>query len=238
MRILLTIGLLVTIEVTTFSPLQILAMPLNMNRRAAPQFGGGEGTVVDNNGQPISGAEVLAEKSGFLSGAIPRALTDKLGKFTFKELSPGTYELTAQKDDDGYPSSDSAFHYGRTPFAKTQVTVNENQVTRNVVVKIGIKMSLLVLHVVDAATKEPVKKSKLTLRRLDNPEFMYMTGPYDVEGADKKIPVPSIPFTVEVSAPDYEIWRYRKEGSLKQADSLQVAPDETKELTVLLRPHK
>ena len=40
MRILLTIGLLVTIEVTTFSPLQLLDMPLNMDRRAASQFGG------------------------------------------------------------------------------------------------------------------------------------------------------------------------------------------------------
>lgn len=58
MRILLTIGLLVTIDGTTFSPLQLLAMPLNMNRRAAPQFGRIEGTVVDDNGQPISGAEV------------------------------------------------------------------------------------------------------------------------------------------------------------------------------------
>jgi hypothetical protein len=99
-------------------------------------------------------------------------------------------------------------------------------------------MGFLVIHVVDAATKESIKKSKMTLRRLDNPEFMYMTGPYDAEGANKKIPAPSIPFTIEVSAPGYEIWRYRKEGSLKQADSLQVASDETKELTVPLRPRK
>lgn len=234
MRILLTIGLLITMGATMFSLLQVMAMPLNMNQRVASQFGGIEGKVVDDNGQPISGAEVLAEKSGFLSGKIPRALTDKLGKFAFKELSPGTYELNAKKDDDGYPISDSAFHYGRTT-AKIQVTVNENQVTRNVIVKIGIKMGLLVIHVVNAATKEPIKKSKVTLRRLDNPEFKYITGPYDAEGANKKIPAPASPFTVEVSAPGYEIWRYRKEGSRKQADSLQVAPGETKELTVPLR---
>jgi Carboxypeptidase regulatory-like domain len=237
MRILLMIGLLVTIEVTTLNPLQILAMPLHMNRRVAPrvapQFGGIEGTVVDGNGQPISGAEVRAEKSGSLVGKIPRALTDKLGKFTFKELPPGTYELSANKDDDGYPIPDSAFHYGRA-VAKAKVTVYESQVTRDVIVKIGIKMGVLVLQVLNATTKEPIKNSKVTLRRADNPEYKYITGPYDAEGASKKIPAPSSPFTVEVSAPGYKIWRYRKEGSLKQGDSLQVAQGETKELTVLL----
>jgi hypothetical protein len=213
-------------------------MPLNLNRYAAPQFGGIKGTVVDDNGQPISGAIVYAAKTDFVTGIIPVALTDKLGKFTFKSLPPGIYKLSAKKEGDGYPDHESAFHYGRLPANFLQVTVNENQITRNVLVKIGIKMGLLVLHVVDATTKEPVKNSKVTLRRLDNSEFMYVTGPYDAEGANKKIPVPSIPFTIEVSAQDYEIWRYRKEGSLKQADSLQVAPDETKELIVLLRPHK
>jgi len=176
---------------------------------------------------------VRAEKSGFLLGKIPRALTDKLGKFTFKELPPGTYELGAHKDDDGYPIPDSAFHYGRAS-AKVKVTVYESQVVRDVIIKIGIKMGVLVLHVLNATTKEPIKNSRVTLRRLDNPEFKYITGPYDAEGANKKIPVPSSPFTIEVSAPGYEIWRYRTKGSLKQGDSLQVAQGKTKELTVLL----
>ena len=216
MRILLTISLLATIEVTKFSPFLVLAMPLNlnMNLRVVPQFGGIEGTVVDDNGQSISGAIVYAAKTGFLKGIIPHALTDKLGKFTFKTLPPGIYNLNAKKDEDGYPDSDSAFHHGRPP-ANLPVTVNENQVTQNVIFKIGIKMGFLALHVVNATTKESITSSKVTLRRLDNSEFLYMTGPYDGDGAIKKIPVPSSPFTVEISAPGYEIWRYRKEGSLK-----------------------
>jgi hypothetical protein len=237
MRILLTIGLLVTIEVATLSPLQILAMPFHMNRHFTPQFGGIEGRVMDDNGQPISGATVYAAKTDLLTGRIPHALTDKQGKFTFKGLPPGAYELSAKKDDDGYPNPDSAFHYGRA-IAKVTVTVYESQVTRGVIVKIGNKMGVLVLHVINATTKRPIKNSKVTLRRLDNPEFKYITGPYDAEGTNKKIPAPSSPFTIEVSAPGYEIWRYRKEGSQRQADSLQVAPSETKELTVPLRPHK
>jgi hypothetical protein len=238
MRILLTIGLLVTIEVTTLSSLQILAMPLHMNRRVAPQFGGIEGTVVDNNGQPISGSIVYAAKTDFVTGTIPVALTDKLGKFTLKSLPPGIYKLSAKKEDDGYPDPESAFHYGRLPANLLQVTVNENQITQNVIVKTGTRMGVLTINVVNATTKQPIKSSKVTLRRLDNTEFLYITGAYDADGANKKIPVPSVPFTVEVSTPSYAVWRYRKEGSLKQGDSLQVDQGETKKLDVLLSQHK
>ncbi len=239
MRILLTISLLATIEVATLSPLQILAMPFHMNRYFAPQFGGIEGTVVDGNGQPISGSIVYAAKTDFVKGAIPVALTDKLGKFTLKSLPPGIYKLSAKKEDDGYPDTESLFHYGRLSANHLlQVTVNENQITQNVIVKTGTKMGLLAIRVVNAVTKELIKSAKVTLRRLDNPGFLYITGPYDGDGAIKKIPVPSAPFTVEVSAPGYAIWRFRKEGSQKQADSLQVAQGETKKLDVLLSNSK
>jgi hypothetical protein len=169
-------------------------------------------------------------------GKLPTTKSDIQGSFQFKGLKVGTYTLYVAKEEDGYAPTDSAFHYGSSADAP-QVTVNDQQPPQEVVIHLGPKAARLTGRIIDGATNDPVAwDAQITLRRMDNPDFMYATGP-NLKG-EFNVLVPSAPFTMKVSAPGYEDWYFRNEGSKQQSDALEIAGDTTKELTVSLRPSK
>ena len=164
-------------------------------------YGTIEGVVLKPDGQPVSQAIVFAEGENFIKGLMPFTKTDEQGRFVIKRLEPRTYKVYASKEEDGYPSATSAFHTGGAVVIP-QVSVSEGQVTSNVVVYLAPKAAKLIARVEDAATRRPVKDAQITLRRVDNPNFYFITGP-DQQGK-AKILVPAAPITVEVSAPRQE----------------------------------
>lgn len=91
------------------------------------------GRVVDGEGKPIAGAMVYADRNGFPMGRRPDALTDEHGAFSFKNLAPGIYTVSADKEEDAYPSSDSVF-YAVGALDIIRVDVYEQQTTSNVIV--------------------------------------------------------------------------------------------------------
>lgn len=155
-------------------------------------------------------------------------LTDKEGVFLIKGLKPGPYTISAAKEKDGYAPSDSMFHsVNLTLPLPVPVTVLAGQQTSDIVIHLGPKAASLVGYVLDALTTRPIGDIQIMLRRVDNPDYSYMTGP-DLKG-EYKILVPPVPITIEVSAPGYE---------KRHLGSLQLRPPEIKQLKISLRPNK
>lgn len=187
-----------------------------------------KGRVLDANGQPVSGAEVHVLKSDFISGRVPTVYTDQAGVFSMKGLAAGTYTVSVSKAAEGYVDTSSPFFSGGL-IPPTQVNVNE-QTTAEVVTQLGPKAAKLVGRVVDASTRKPIDNLhdvQITLRRVDDPGYSYSTG---LDSDDQfKILVPSVPFTIEVSASGY---------AKRNVKALQLRPEEVRRMDISLRPVK
>ena len=195
------------------------------------QDGSIEGQVIDSQGQPVAGARVFFEKSDFLTGPLPSATTDKQGVFSIHELPPGLYRVFVEKEKDGYASTGLPFH-DLGSIAIPQVAVLAQQTTSNILVKLGPKAATLAGEIVDATTGRPVENTQIALQRVDDLSKIYVTAA-DLKGKFK-ILVPPVPFTIEVSAPGYQDWKYR-DNNLK-ADTIHLSPGVSKQLIISLSP--
>lgn len=193
-----------------------------------------EGRVLNAEGQPVAGAKVFAESEGALTGISPSSRTDDNGNYRIEVGQPGTYKVFGSKEEDGYPLTISGFHQEGTNHIPT-VSVLREQVVLDIVVQLGAKAASIEGLITDVITNRTIDKAVITLRRADNPEIYYMIGADEEkkEGRFSSL-VPSVPITIEVSAPGYEAWAYSKDGLNKHSDSLKVNRGETKKLTVSL----
>lgn len=240
-RIQLLIGLLiiggVIVAASSYSTPRRLHIDPAPPQHQQTNSGMVKGQVLDMKGQSVSNAIVLAlETEVGMAGKVPMAYTDRRGMFLFKRLPPGTYEISVEKREDGYPPTYLSF-YSAGFVEVPRVTVYEQQTISDVVARLGPKATKLVGSIIDATTNEPIKNLQdvqITLRRVDNPEISYSTGP-DIEG-NFDILVPSAPFTLEVSAPGHEKWDRRSdELNDKRARTPRSASSDIQEITILLR---
>ncbi|HEY6766412.1 MAG TPA: carboxypeptidase-like regulatory domain-containing protein [Candidatus Sulfotelmatobacter sp.] len=202
--------------------------------RISPGFGAVAGQVVDSRTrQPVAEATVVAERDD-IEGAdkIPHATTDAEGKFFITDVIPGRYVIAASKEQDNYPDADSAA-FAADLAALPKVSVREGEVTRAITVPIE-KGGKLRGVVIDSQTHAPVVQSLIRLTRVDNTKLWLRTGP-DINGHFQLV-VPARPFYLEVSATDYRSWTFAGNGRGKEP--LQVEPEATRELTVLLEKEK
>jgi hypothetical protein len=204
------------------------AKALHPHQHATSNAGTIGGRVLDANGKAVSGAEVQVLKADFTSGKIPTVYTNKEGVFSMKGLAAGTYTVSVSKAEDGYVDTSSPFFSGGL-IPPTQVNVNE-QTTAEVVTQLGPKAAKLVGRVVDASTRKPIDNLhdvQITLRRVDDPGYSYSTG-LDSDN-QFSILVPSVPFTIEVSASGYV---------KRNVKALQLRHEEVKRMDISLRPVK
>ena len=203
-------------------------------RGVATASGAITGQVIDVSGQPVSGAQVYADRNEAPIGRRLGASTDEQGMFVIDNLVPGTYTVSTSKEEDGYAPTDTSFYVGYVQ--APQVTVNERQTTSGVLVPLGPQAARLTGRIIDTTTNavmRDLRDVQITLRHADNPDYALSTNPV-LNGAFS-ILVPIIPFTVEVSAPGYQHWQYREAGSTPQPNILQLASGQTRRLDIALR---
>lgn len=208
MKKLFMIGLIAVSIVSLIGTLRVISHAVDRRIPAGETHGahqagrGGtiSGVVVDMEGDPVSQADVSVRRRNSLTGPDIPAQADKQGRFTVTRLEAETYQISASKEEDGYPEASTATFYAGTKAIIQQITLNENEVSSGNVIRVGPKALKLFGRVVDAVTKRPVNGVRITMRRVDNPGAFFQTG---VHGSFR-ILVPQVPITVEVSAPGYE----------------------------------
>lgn len=229
------VALLILIASSSFHAVNRALKPSQNSGQDESSIQGGviAGTVVNLEGQPVAKAEVIARPDRGYRGILPHALTNAKGNYRIGELEPGTYTIAAHKESEGYADTIATF-YSAGFIESPRVTLLDSQVVDGIIIRFGPKSASLTGRIIDAKTKKPIEDAGITLRRADNPKYLYSTG---VEKRFKVL-VPPAPFTIEVKAEGYEDWKYSNDGSGKRADALLLASGATKDLTIALRPLK
>ena len=181
-----------------------------------------EVSVRDLSGSPVAGATVYIFQTEHMTGRVPRFKADSAGKFILRNMPPGSYEIHAYKESEGYPDTFFAFFSTDNKKAWRVVHVYADRTT-NVVLELGPKYARLKLSIRNESGS--VIGASLTFKRVDDPENIFTTA---VNG-ESSLLVPPVPFRFEVAAKGYQVW---------QSKVLRPRSDETLNLTIqLIRSH-
>lgn len=185
-------------------------------RMFAAETGSITGTVLDEKGNPVSGAKVHVMPADRPFKGIKKFFeTDDRGEFKIGNLSYGEYRVFAEKREDGYADMGWAF-FSNNVFP-TAILSSMNP-TADVLVRVPPKAGTLKCSVTDAATGQ-LLDPQVTLRRAENPNYFFSarTEP------KFNVLVPSgVPVLVEISAPGYLPWRHPRNVKLEPGESLQL----------------
>lgn len=209
----------------------------------SPTYNSGsvEGQVVTGEGRPVAQAKVYARKIGE-SQQIERltvVYTDEQGRFTLSGLLAGEYLICAFKEDDDYPDLTFSFYsVAYRAVQRPRILIQDNQVVRDVVVRLGPKAGRLLVKVLDARTKNPIKDAEVALNHKDNPMTLLKSGPTELDGSFRLLVPSFMAVNMVVSAPDYRSWRYGTNGTATRTDAIVVKPGSERQIIVELDPSK
>jgi hypothetical protein len=196
-----------------------------------------EGRVVDIDDRTVAGVSVyiVTLEHPLPAGPRPPSQTvtrsDDEGRFYIGSVTPGRYSIEYAKEEEGYP--DTAHLHFLDPSAVPQVQVRENEVARGVEIHLGPKAARLIGKILDGKTLEPVENGQLWVYQA-TARTQYFSSQTTPEGRFELTMAP-VSVTIKASASGYEDWYYYNRTEPAQSDTLQLAPDVTKEVTIHLR---
>jgi hypothetical protein len=191
-----------------------------------------EGTVIYDDGRPGNGATVSAFPLDFgLAAKVPSADTNELGHFQINPLRLGRYQVTAKKEDEGYPDTSSAF-YGDGKIDPTTLTFARPSAT--VTVMLGPKAGILVGTVADAVTGAPLDPCVDFHRASDPNNFLSGGG---LVNAKYRVLVPSDRDVImKIWHEGYLPWYFAGANNKSDARPLRLKSGEERSLHIRLRP--
>ena len=193
------------------------------------------GYVVDTDGHLVPGAEVRASPAD--RGGLESMSLTTAGRFTLSVAGPGRYWVYSFKDNKGYREISEAL-IRLDPEGIPEVIINEQSPKQVTVIRLRPRAANLTIRLVDSVTGRPLNTAQLVLRSEDIAKRQYTRSltAFDRKNGEIKLLLPSFPLTIEASAPGYETWVYSDPSSKEQSSNLLMTPDETREITVKLRP--
>jgi hypothetical protein len=141
-----------------------------------------KGTVVDQNGGPVSSATVYAVPQGLaLDDITPRSVnTDSEGRFDFRGgLEFRSYKLYSRKDSEGYLNPLDAF-YADTENPPAEVTLSREHPLAGVKVKLGRQAAVISGKVFDANSGTPLKAYVGLMDQEGNGHSVVVDGDYNL----------------------------------------------------------
>jgi carboxypeptidase family protein len=191
--------------------------PLDI-RGQIPGTGAVEGVVRDLNGKTIEKSIVYAydDKSGRIAS---EGLTDSGGNYVLKGLRPGSYQVYAYKEEDGYPNTFFAFWVVQPNWKIVQIAAG--QTTKNVAFELGPKSPILKLFVQDEKG-EPTVATVVLIREGGQGIAKRANG---LNGNEGILMPPSAPFHLRVEKAGYADWK---------SPVYKMEPGDTMKLTVKL----
>jgi hypothetical protein len=198
--------------------------------------GGVEGRVVDVNDRPVANLIVSArpDDSRPHVGLFPMTTTDKQGAFVLEHVQAGYVTLDTAKPEDGYPDTRWAVLVDSDPTTLPQVAVAAGRISRGVIIRLGPARGRVIGIVVDQATGRPLRSARWTLVRDDLPDA-WVTSSVGEHG-EFAVALPARPYSLEVTAPNFEPWRSDDDAEQVPGQYILVSEHEVLRLTVRLRP--
>ncbi|PYS03188.1 MAG: hypothetical protein DMG16_07065 [Acidobacteria bacterium] len=187
-------------------------------------------TVVGSNGVPVQPAQ------------IPPARTDGTGRFSFRDLVPGTYFLRASAE--GYAQQEYNVRPGAASGLSTQVTLSAGQVVKDVVFRlmpggtlsgrvtgssgeplVNIEVSLL-RNIYDPDGRKTFQQSGMaaTNDRGEYRLFWITPGRYYLSAASSNRPIPGVPFNPAAISNRYPRTFYPAMTDIGTATPVDVQP--------------
>jgi hypothetical protein len=123
-----------------------------------------QGRVLNDQGEPVFGATVVAIPEGPWDGMVPMARTDRRGRFLFPRMSPRGYGLYAFKEGKASRTI-SAHHFSNDPRV-LRLTAQEHQTIKGLELQLLPKQATVSGQFVDSETGRPVEPARLKLCHL------------------------------------------------------------------------
>jgi hypothetical protein len=158
------------------------------------------GIVRDLSGAPIAEANVYGIDSENIKRRISTT-TDSAGRFRFSNLRPGTYELRAYKESEGYPDTFFAFFYAGNSKNWKSVRVDSGRTLEGFMLQLGPKYARLKLLIMDE--KGNSVGGGVWFRRAQDVKRIYGVG----VAPNAELLVPPVPFRFEIEKEGYALWR-------------------------------
>jgi hypothetical protein len=195
------------------------------------QVGSIKGIVLDEKNNAIPGARVYDEPiDSARIGKDHFVETDQSGRFYLTDVPIGRTMVIATNTDLGYPDARFALFSGNEVLPT--VEVKAGQITSDVVVKLLAKGGVLKGKILDSLSGLPVRTTRITLSRVDHPEWPMETNP--ARDGTFKFVIPARPMHFEVRAPGYKTWTYGESALSKGHSPLAIAPGATQEIDIYL----
>jgi hypothetical protein len=141
-----------------------------------------KGTVIDQDGSPVSFATVYAVPQGLtLDGVTPHSVkADSNGAFDLHGgLEFRSYKLYSRKDSDGYLNPLDAF-YADGEYRPVEVALSREQPSATVIVKLGKQAAVISGKIMDAKSGMPLKAYLGVLDEEGNGHSVVVEGDYTV----------------------------------------------------------
>jgi hypothetical protein len=179
----------------------LLLIAVVSSTQAQQRLGSVEGFVRDLNGKPITNATVYGYQLDNVHNRITTT-SDRTGKFIFKGVQPGAYNIHAYKESDGYADTMFSFFANGNKKAWRPVSVQANQTSKDTNLTLGPKYAVLKISVRDQYGNP--SEASFTFVRLDDPKRPYQRGG-NLSG-ELTMLVPGVPFRVRAERAGYKPW--------------------------------
>ena len=193
------------------------------------------GVVIDQAGNPVNLASVLAEDTEaspneVRTGAVPWRETDKDGQFVIRGLVVGDhYKVYARKDEDRYPDPTKPT-YNPNDEGPVVVASDAPRSSPDVRLQLGPKAVVFSYDLKDAVTGKAIRNYTITVTRLDtNYSFS------GVEGDNKVLLPADTDMSIRFEVKGYQPWYYPGRNTQEAAARLRGASGEEKHVEVLLK---
>jgi hypothetical protein len=157
-----------------------LVVPVAYSQNNNHPIGEIKGIVLDQSGDPVSGATVYIVPQGIsFDDVSPRSVqSDKKGEFDFHGgLGLGSYKVYSRKEQADYPDRSDAFYAGSL-VDPPKVDLTEENPFASVTVTMGEKAGVLQGRITDADTGADIKAKLVFIDADGNNHFVIAEGKY------------------------------------------------------------
>lgn len=234
-RFLIAIALLATIS------------PAQTSERSALGTASVQGIVIDADGKPVAEASVFVTKMSTEEGIVPMGgriplegvvvKTDTEGNFKFTNF-PVAYNvgLDAYKDRDGYPGKLGSFYaYMRSKALPAVFDVAAGQKVQGIVIQFMARAAYLQFDITDEEGNQLNAGGDFLV---PGPDLSRPDRAFDLStsiNAKENMPVPPVPFWLNVRAPGYLPWHYGGEHWQGKGGLIALRAGETLTLAIQLK---